>query len=201
MQTKIILTIVIILFVAGAGWLLISPAFKKVELNEPSPLSADLKMNTPQDQENQKMPAKPLLINDELDKMDTKTSADFNKQVESMKNKVIEKTETMPAKASVVSKGIFIPRIHDVKGQALLIKTDAADILRFENFETIDGPDLHVYLSSALSSADYVDLGLVKATKGNVNYDVPAGTDIKKYSNVLIWCKPFGVLFSYAELK
>ena len=68
------------------------------------------------------------------------------------------------------------------------------------DFDTINGPDLRIYLSSDLGSADIVELGKIKATKGNVNYDIPEGTDLEIYKNVLVWCKPFGVLFSFAQL-
>ena len=64
----------------------------------------------------------------------------------------------------------------------------------------MNGPDLHIYLSADLDAKDYVDLGAIKATKGNVNYDVPAATDTEKYRYVLVWCEPFRVLFGYAEL-
>ena len=48
---------------------------------------------------------------------------------------------------------------------------------------------------------DFIDLGKIKATKGNVNYDIPEGVDTDKYNKVLVWCVPFGVIFSYSELK
>lgn len=82
----------------------------------------------------------------------------------------------------------------------MLIEDDNKKIVRFEDFETINGPDLHIYLSADLEANDYVDLGQIKATKGNVNYDVPVGADTLKYNKVLVWCEPFEVLFSYAEL-
>ena len=69
------------------------------------------------------------------------------------------------------------------------------------SFETDNGPRLHIYLSAGLGDDDFIDLGPIRATKGNANYEVPAGVDIEKYRNVLVWCVPFGVLFSYAELN
>ena len=70
-----------------------------------------------------------------------------------------------------------------------------------ENFETINGPDLFIYLSKDLTNKDFVNLGEIKATKGNVNYEVNSSIDTTQYKNVLVWCRAFGVLFSYAELK
>jgi len=43
--------------------------------------------------------------------------------------------------------------------------------------------------------------GKIKGTKGNVNYEIDRGVDLEKYDKVLVWCVPFGVLFSYADLE
>lgn len=101
----------------------------------------------------------------------------------------------------VLTQSVFTRGAHDVEGQALLIRNpDGTFIVRFEDFQTTNGPDVRIYLSSSLSNDDYVSLGSLRATVGSVNYNVPAGTDIKKYHNVLVWCEDFQVLFSYAVL-
>lgn len=114
----------------------------------------------------------------------------------------ISGTVPAQAQAQIVAQGSLIPKAHDVAGQALLIQDAVGkQILRFENFQSTDGPDVHVYLSADYDARDAVELGRLKATSGNVNYDVPAGVDSKKYNKVLIWCRPFHVLFSATELK
>lgn len=152
------------------------------ELNEPSPFVA------------------PVEIKDALDMMDEEQMSEFMREVEAMKGTVMERVEVMPAKAALLARGDFIPRFHSVEGRVLLIQNNDQQIVRFEDFQTDNGPQLHIYLSTNLGNDDFVDLGPIKATKGNVNYTVPAGTDTNKYRNALVWCKPFGVLFSYAEL-
>ena len=108
--------------------------------------------------------------------------------------------EVVPSPASTVLKeAVLVARAHDVMGKALLIQVGGQEIVRFENLKTINGPDLHIYLSAGLNADDVVDLGPIRATEGNVNYAIPEGTDTNKYRNVLIWCRPFGVLFSYAQ--
>ena len=102
---------------------------------------------------------------------------------------------------NIFRKGAFVPRAHDVAGQAILLTSENKSYIRFENFDTINGPDLHIYLSTDLGATDYVDLGKIRATQGNVNYEIPAGTDTMRYSKVLVWCVPFKVLFSFAELQ
>ncbi|NDB33055.1 MAG: hypothetical protein EB154_00015 [Nitrosopumilaceae archaeon] len=92
--------------------------------------------------------------------------------------------------------------IHNAQGWAKLVKlADGNQLLRFEDFQATNGPDLHVYLATDTSAKDYVDLGKLKANIGNQNYDVPEGTDLAKYNTALVWCKQFSVLFGSAEIK
>lgn len=101
---------------------------------------------------------------------------------------------------TIVSRAVMVAGAHDVSGEALIVKSGNETFLRFENLKTINGPDLHIYLSAGLGVDDAVDLGAIRATEGSVNYLIPAGTDLSKYKNALIWCRPFRVLFSYAQL-
>jgi len=173
---RLLWILVAVVVLAGAAWYLVSPAFKTVELNE----------------------AAPVVSKDEGG-MDPETKAAFDAQVEAVKDEVKTMDDAMPAATSTRS-GTFKAAAHDVAGTALLVESDGRTTLRFEEFETINGPDLRIYLASSLGDDDYVDLGPIRATKGNVNYEVPSGTDTTKYNKVLVWCVPFGVLFSYAEL-
>lgn len=109
-------------------------------------------------------------------------------------------TDAMPKVAHVVAEGLFVPRAHAVQGKAILIEQDGNTTLRFEDFDTINGPNLHVYLSADLEGKDYKDLGAIRATRGNVNYPVDAAIDTEKYRHVLVWCVPFGIVFSSASL-
>lgn len=100
----------------------------------------------------------------------------------------------------VLSQAPMTASAHDVEGQALLVQNGEERILRFENLKTINGPDLRIYLATDLEAKDFVDLGPIRATEGNVNYAIPAGTDLSKYKYAMIWCRAFSVLFSYAKL-
>ncbi len=146
--------------------------------------------------------ASPLQINDNLEIMTVAEKEQFQKEVDEAKENAMVMDDSMAKeKVTLLAQGEFKPRAHEVMGKALLIQTGDSKVLRFEDFETINGPDLHIWLASSLGDEDYVDLGPIKATKGNVNYDVPADVDTNKYHKVLVWCVPFRVLFSYAELK
>lgn len=90
---------------------------------------------------------------------------------------------------------------HPASGTVKIIESGGKAIVRFENLETIDGPDLHIYLSKDKEAKEFVDLGEIRATRGNVNYEVPGGVNIEDYTYILAWCKPFGVLFHYANIS
>lgn len=97
--------------------------------------------------------------------------------------------------------GELIPSKHDVEGRVIVYQRNEEKILRFEDLDTINGPSLVIYLATDTSAEDYVSLGEVRATRGNVNYELPSDIDLERYDTVLIWCDAFNVLFSYAELK
>lgn len=112
---------------------------------------------------------------------------------------------------STLAQGEFISLEHDSTGRAVVIETaDGERFLRFEDFETSNGPDLLVYLSAKTPSgtddwhgydADFVDLGPLKGNVGNQNYRVPGDADLEKYSTAVVWCRRFEVGFAAATLS
>jgi len=143
----------------------------------------------------------PEIVGDESSPIKESRNAEFDAAVDLVKNNVMEKDEQMESYTELLAKGNFMESAHHVEGKALLIEDDGKKIVRFEDFDTINGPALFIYLSTGLDDSDFVNLGEIKATKGNVNYEVPEGTDTELYNKVLVWCEPFSILFSYAELK
>lgn len=106
----------------------------------------------------------------------------------------------------------IVPIIEEFSGEVVSFEEQASGrvsvydnrgqkILRFENFKTANGPGLSIYLATDISATEALDLGSVKATEGNVNYEIPQGTDLEKYDMVLIWCDTYNKLYSYAELN
>ncbi len=109
-----------------------------------------------------------------------------------------------------LAKGSFKSLANETKGLATIYQlADGKQTLRLTEFETSNGPDVHVYLtaaevekgSDALKAAGFVDLGSMKGNKGDQNYDVPADVDLAKYKSVTIWCARFGVNFGIAPLS
>jgi hypothetical protein len=190
--------IVILVVVLPIAWYILSPIWRVVEVDEVSPLDqgggASLSAATAG------APAG-MMIKDTMNTMDAARLAEFKAQTDAMKGDVMVKTEVMPSTPQIIAQAPFQPRAHDVKGRAVLIESSGKKLLRFEDFETVNGPDLRIYLSTDLGTDDFVDLGPIRATKGNVNYELDASIDTSKYRNVLVWCQDFSILFSYASLQ
>lgn len=91
---------------------------------------------------------------------------------------------------------------HQGTGNATIYRLeDGSHVLRFEDFEVTNGPDLHVMLvPSEGSMDDYVDLGSLKGNIGDQNYEIPADVDLSTIDSVIVYCVPFSVLFATASL-
>jgi FlaG/FlaF family flagellin (archaellin) len=114
--------------------------------------------------------------------------------------------EVSPVAAGTEStqyRGTFAGREHDTTGSAVVL-SDANDarFLRFESFETSNGPDVHVFLARDESGvAGAVDLGPLKGNIGDQNYSIPADVDLSGLDTVLVWCVRFSALFGAATLS
>ncbi len=84
-------------------------------------------------------------------------------------------------------------------------EVDGKTFLRFDNVAIQNGPDLHVYLGRGMGGAydgsHDLYLGALKATNGSFNYELPAGTTLSDYKSVVVWCRAFTVLFTWADLR
>jgi hypothetical protein len=109
----------------------------------------------------------------------------------------------------VITKGNFKGLAHETMGLASIYQlANGKRTLRLTEFETSNGPDVHVYLTAAevekgndaIKRAGFIDLGSMKGNKGDQNYDIPADADLNKYRNVTLWCARFGINFGMAAL-
>jgi len=90
---------------------------------------------------------------------------------------------------------------YDVSGDAIVLGNGTGQrFLRFEQFESNNGPDLNVYLVNPNDPNDFIDLGDLKGNVGEQNYEIPENVDLDLYSQVSIWCVRFGVGFGTADL-
>jgi hypothetical protein len=91
--------------------------------------------------------------------------------------------------------------VHQGSGTAKIVTTSTGPKLLFENFSTIPGPDLFVYLSPNAANEDlgeFVSLGKLKSISGDQVYDLPE--NYQDYKTVVVWCRAFSVTFTFAEL-
>jgi hypothetical protein len=108
---------------------------------------------------------------------------------------------------TVVARGDLqrVDALHSGAGQVLLIRAGDQRVLRFENVAITNAPDVHVYLSRETggkwSESTSLYLGALKATDGSFNYDLPAGADIAPFKSVVVWCRAFAVLVTWADLR
>jgi hypothetical protein len=94
-----------------------------------------------------------------------------------------------------------------VSGTAILgVTADGSAVLRLQNLNATNGPDLYVYLSTVASPStnaqvmNGLEVSKLKATSGDSNYTLPGGTDITQFKAVAVYCKSFSTLFGYANL-
>ncbi|HEU4321288.1 MAG TPA: DM13 domain-containing protein [Acidimicrobiia bacterium] len=91
---------------------------------------------------------------------------------------------------------------HQGSGTATVFQlADGSQVLRLEEFEVTNGPDLHVVLVPTDGSMDgSVDLGSLKGNIGDQNYEIPTDVDIADFGSVWIYCVAFSVNFATAPL-
>ena len=108
--------------------------------------------------------------------------------------------DTEPAEIVTLFSGQFSGESrYDITGDALVLNDGSEQrFLRFENFESDNGPDLKVYLRA--ENGDFVNLGELKGNIGDQNYEIPPEVDLTVFSTVEIWCERFSVGFGGAEL-
>ncbi|MEK7564414.1 MAG: DM13 domain-containing protein [Patescibacteria group bacterium] len=113
----------------------------------------------------------------------------------------VSNTKDIPKEVEIKSAQIVGTGGHEASGSIRIVSDGTDTYVRYENFKTINGPDIYVYLSKDLDAKEYISLGKVKATEGNINYKIPTSANIKDYKYVMVWCKAFGVLFNYADIS
>ena len=182
--------IVLIPVLAGAWWLL-SPLFMSQEVDEAFPRAA--------------MAVVPPEMTMAQAEAEMKAAADEN---------MPEMTEPMPPAGPVaVAYGNFrdADSFHRGQGTATLYRqADDTYLLRFEDFRVTNGPDLRVLLAAAanpqsrgeLQEGGYLELAPLKGNIGSQNYEIPPEVDpVAEGGSVIIYCRPFQVIFSVAPLQ
>ena len=176
---------------AALAWWLGSPLFIDKTVEEEFPLAASAE------------------VPDGMTRKDVEDTMATMAKVDSEKKEPMSEEMT---KAKVIKSGEFqgADRAHSGSGTATIYTlADGSSVLRLQSFEVTNGPDLRVILTphadpegrSDVQQAGYVELGKLKGNIGNQNYEIPAGADLAPFGAAVIYCKPFHVLFSVAQLQ
>lgn len=100
--------------------------------------------------------------------------------------------------------GVLTGIDHRATGQAAVYRlADGKQVVRLEELDMQNGPDLFVYLVPEAGQQEPdggVNLGRLKGNKGNQQYELPTGTDPDKFDGVLVWCRQFATAFAAAPL-
>ena len=112
------------------------------------------------------------------------------------------------SEAAELARGTFASLEHRTVGAVRVLKlADGSRIVRLEDFDTSNGPDLYLYLSTNPANGveqafddDYVSLGRLKGNAGDQNYTLPADADLGHFESVVIWCDRFNAAFGAADL-
>ncbi|MEZ4706923.1 MAG: DM13 domain-containing protein [Caldilineaceae bacterium] len=208
----IILVILVVVIGAPVAWWLGSPLFISQQVNEEFPFAlpsqSELAAMSMQEKEGvvatvmaaaadeEAMDAMPAEQKQQMEEIAVAASAD-------MPDKMMD--DAMPAAEAewvVAAHGQFMDAdsFHKGSGTATIYQQGDQRVLRFEDFESTNGPDLHVLLVENVTGdmGEYVDLGSLKGNIGNQNYEIPSDVDLSKFSGVMIYCMPFHVVFSTA---
>jgi len=120
--------------------------------------------------------------------------------------------ETPPASSTLIASGALVSHEHETSGTVELVQLpDGRYQVILRELSTSDGPDLRVWMTDrevlagkegwkVFDDGKWVELGKLKGTHGLQVYDVPAGTDVSRFTSVTIWCKRFSVSFGAAPL-
>ncbi len=172
-----------------AGWL-IRPLFVDTVVDEAFPLGADATI--------------PEQLTDDEARVMMSAASKLEIEVEE------SMTEAMSAAAHLKT-GAFVDgdAFHKGQGSAAIYQLeDGSHVLRFEDFRVTNGPALFVLVSphpdprgrGDIAAAGYTELARLKGNVGNQNYILPDDLDPDDINSVIIYCKPFRVVFSTAPL-
>ena len=200
MRLAAVVTVIVVLAVA---WYLISPLFFDRQVSEGFPTLAHMPTKTARAEQTEAL---------------AELASDSAQATAAMQVAMTEvppvAAEDMPdnagAEMTILFSGDFYDIAHEGMGTATIYQlSDGSRILRFENFEVLNGPELHVYLTtqSDIPAGGFdrldgeVDLGELKGNIGDQNYTIPAELSLDKFKSVVIWCVPFRVAFNAAPLN
>ncbi len=226
-----LIKLIILIGILAVGWWLVSPLFIDKEVDEeldPKVVAAlDFAMDKAgqglqkageklSDTKTEDLQQKIAEIKESMDDgsnlneqiQDEDTMKKFMEEMSHMEDVEMSEDMVISTEPTVLATGAFVTVAHEGTGEVKVIRLGGTDgtIVRLENLDVLNGPDLRVVLSksSDIEKAghlgDHIELGKLKGNKGNQNYIVPEGVDVSQYRSVVIYCDAFHVVFNTANL-
>jgi len=109
-----------------------------------------------------------------------------------------------PAQNVLLNTGTVESLAHSGKGKAAVVRLASGPTkLTLTDFDIDPGPQVVVRLVAGgrAEGSDYRELGDLKGTRGDQQYTIPPGTDLKRYDTVVFWCVPFTQALAKADLQ
>ena len=175
-----------------AGWL-IRPLFVDTVVDESFPLGADATI--------------PVELSDDEARVMMSAASKLEIEVEEPMPEAMEAAGVVELKSGTFTDA---DAFHKGEGTATIYQLeDGSHVLRFEDFRVTNGPALFVLVSphpnpggrGDISEAGYTELARLKGNVGNQNYLLPDDLSPEDLNSVIIYCKPFRVVFSVAALN
>lgn len=115
-----------------------------------------------------------------------------------------EEAEPEPARNVVRVSGEVRPAGHSASGRARVVELAAGGrvLTLSDDFEIDPGPEVRVYLvpDPDRPTEGVEDLGELKGSKGDQQYEIPDGVDVFEHRHVVFWCVPFTQTLATAKL-
>ena len=92
---------------------------------------------------------------------------------------------------------------YNVEGSFKVYSQNGKKVLRIENLDIANGPDVYLVLSNkkpSFGNKNYRIVDKLKANKGSFNVELESDIDFSKYKYLLIHCKTFSHTFAGAEI-
>ncbi len=181
------------------AWYLLSPLFINKTVEEEFPLAAAAVI-----------PADMNMAEVEQVMMDAASVDEMRDEAAPAEMAMAGDEMKMDASVTALKSGSFRDgdRIHKGSGTATIYRSaEGKSVLRLEDFSVTNGPDLRALLVPASNPQGrrdikgYIELGKLKGNMGNQNYFLPESENPADYGSVVIYCKPFQVIFSVATLN
>jgi hypothetical protein len=104
----------------------------------------------------------------------------------------------------------FSGKAHEADGMARIVQKDGKlSVVLGEDFVVDAGPQLYVYASgnsnpstsAELHAGGAWELGRLKSTSGMQTYALPDGVSLDQVRSIVVYCKPFRVVFAVASIQ